>query len=212
MTYLTPEQAQKEFGFHTKTLADWADTGKIRSFRTPGGHRRYYREDFIPLSDNPTKTTITVLYARVSTHSQKEDLLTQANYLTEHHEGEILREIGSGMNFKRKKFIKLMERVSRGEIGTIVVVHKDRLCRFGFDFVEWFCELHKCEIKVLGKTELSPHAELMQDFMAIMHCFSSRLYFLRRYKKEIEEAPCDQDYEENSDKPLDISECNGVSL
>lgn len=208
--YLTPEQVQKQYGFHPKTLADWADAGKIKSFRTPGGHRRYYASDFTPESGKTADVIrLTVLYARVSTHSQKTDLLTQADYLQANHAGEIIREIGSGMSFKRKKFIKLMEQVGRGEVGEIVIVHKDRLCRFGFDFVEWYCGQHQCTIKVLGKTELSPHAELMQDFMSIMHCFSSRLYFLRRYKDQIATEPTEK---ENSVEPLDISECNGVEL
>ncbi|WP_347566264.1 IS607 family transposase [Scytonema sp. UIC 10036] len=99
-------------------------------------------------------------------------------------DSEVIREVGSGMNFKRKKFMALMHRVHEGEVSQIVVGHKDRLCRFGFDFVEWFCNLNGCKI-VLGKTELSPHQELMQDFLSIMHGFSSKLYFLRKYKEKI---------------------------
>jgi predicted site-specific integrase-resolvase len=80
-----------------------------------------------------------------------------------------------------------MEQVGRGEIRKIVVGHKDRLCRFGFEFVEWYCSQNKCLIEVLDNAKLSPHEELMKDFMAIMHCFSSKLYFLRRYQKDITE-------------------------
>ena len=103
-----------------------------------------------------------------------------------------------------------MERVGRGEISEIVVAHKDRLCRFGFDFVEWYCSQNGCKITVLGKTDLSPHAELMQDFMSIMHCFSSRLYFLRRYKDLISKEKITAD--ERSSEPIDESECIGVSV
>ncbi len=78
-----------------------------------------------------------------------------------------------------------MEMVANSEIQTIVVAHKDRLCRLGFDFVEWFCSLHRCQIVVLNNTYKTPQQELMDDLMAIMHCFSSKLYFLRRYEKEI---------------------------
>jgi putative resolvase len=91
------------------------------------------------------------------------------------------------MNWKRKGFLKLMTQVSEGDISEIVVGHKDRLCRFGFDFVEWFCNLNSCKIIVINNAKLSPHEELMQDFMSIMHCFSSKLYFLRAYQKKIEE-------------------------
>ncbi|WP_226577487.1 IS607 family transposase [Microseira wollei] len=113
----------------------------------------------------------------------------QADHHKQHRTGEIIKEIGSGMNFKRRKFLKLMQRVANHEVKEIVVGHKDRLCRFGFDFIEWFCNLHDCQITVLGDTKLSPYQELMQDFISIMHCFSSRLYFLRRYKDEIKAQP-----------------------
>lgn len=78
-----------------------------------------------------------------------------------------------------------MSKVAQGEVSKIVVAHKDRLCRFGFDFVEWFCNLHNCQIVVLNNSYKTPHQELMDDFMSIMHCFSSKLYFLRKYEKEI---------------------------
>lgn len=78
-----------------------------------------------------------------------------------------------------------MERVAKREVSVIVVAHKDRLCRFGFDFIEWFCALNSCQIVVLNKSYKTPHQELLDDFMSIMHCFSSKLYFLRRYEKEI---------------------------
>lgn len=128
----------------------------------------------------------TILYARVSTNTQKDDLKHQQEYLGSQYPGcRCISDIGSGLNFKRRKFIALMERVAKREIGAIVVADKDRLCRFGFDFVEWFCQLNNCQIVVLNNSYKTPHQELMDDFMAIMHCFSSKLYFLRRYEKEI---------------------------
>lgn len=123
---------------------------------------------------------------RVSTNSQKEDLTRQQKYLAHHYPGNrCISDIGSGLNFKRRKFIKLMEQVAKREIETIVVAHRDRLARFGFEFIEWFCNLNNCQIVVLNNTYKTPHQELMDDFMAIMHCFSSKLYFLRRYEKKI---------------------------
>lgn len=204
--YLSPIQVQKRFGYHPKTLADWADAGKIEYIKSPGGHRRYRLSSLEGITST-VDSRIVVIYARVSTHSQKEDLQGQAKFLTDSRTGEVIKEIGSGMNFRRRKFLKLMERVANNEIAEIVVGHKDRLCRFGFEFVEWFCQLHGCKITVLGKTELSPYQELMHDFMSIMHCFSSRLYFLRRYKEEIKIDP-----EANLSSSLDESELNVVEL
>jgi putative resolvase len=207
--YLSPQQVQKRFGYHPKTLADWADEGRIKYIRSKGGHRRYLLSDLEGFSENNSER-VTVLYSRVSTHSQKEDLKSQTAFIQEKCTGEVINEIGSGMNFKRKKFIRLMERVANNEISEIVVVHKDRFCRFGFDFIEWFCNLHQCRITVLGETQLSPYAELMQDFMSIMHCFSSRLYFLRRYKAPIQQASTEP--QNQSDSSVGKPECIGVEL
>lgn len=186
MKYLTPQQVYEQFGYHPKTLAEWADEGKIEYVKSPGGHRRYPLSAFESVQGKMDKRA-TVLYARVSTRTQLDALDHQIKYLGQHYPGsELVKDIASGMNWKRKQFLKLMGRVAADEVKTIVVGHKDRLCRFGFEFVEWFCNLHDCQIVVLENTKLSPHEELMQDFMSIMHCMSSRLYFLRAYQKKIQ--------------------------
>jgi len=185
MNYLTPTQVQQKYGYHPKTLSEWADQGKIACIKSPGGHRRYPESAFIGFTQ-PDKER--VLYARVSTRNQLEDLDTQIQFLSQTYPNtRIVKDVASGMNWKRKNFLKLMTQVANNEISEIVVGHKDRLCRFGFEFVEWFCHLYNCKITVINNTKLSPHDELMQDFMSIMHCFSSKLYFLRAYKKKIEE-------------------------
>jgi predicted site-specific integrase-resolvase len=184
--YLTPAEAQKRYGYHPKTLTRWADEGKIQYIKSPGGHRRYLIESIERLVDRIDNRPV-ILYARVSTTSQKQDLASQSEYLGKNYPNcKCISDFGSGLNFKRKKFITLMEQVSKQEIKVIVVAHKDRLCRFGFDFVEWFCNLNHCDIVVLNNTYKPPHQELMEDFMSIMHCFSSKLYFLRKYEKIIQ--------------------------
>jgi predicted site-specific integrase-resolvase len=99
---------------------------------------------------------------------------------------EVVGEVGGGLDFKRPKFLTLLERVRAGDVGTIVVAHRDRLCRFGFDLVAWYCRQHGCEILVLDDQSLSPQQELVADILAILHCFSSRLYGLRKYRVAIE--------------------------
>ncbi|MEC4814406.1 MAG: IS607 family transposase [Scytonema sp. PMC 1069.18] len=184
--YLSPREASEKYGIHPKTLARLADKGVIESMRMPdSNHRRYLASSLEKHHYLPRGKT--VLYARVSTQSQKDDLQAQLLYLQEKYPGnECISEIGSGLNFKRKKFLSLIQRVLLKEISLIVVAYPDRLVRFGFDFFEWLCNLHDCQIIVLNNSKLSPHDELMQDFMSIMHCFSSKLYFLRRYEKKIE--------------------------
>ncbi|NEP03321.1 MAG: IS607 family transposase [Symploca sp. SIO2E9] len=183
--YLTPIEAKTRYGYDTKTLARWATAGKIQYIKSPGGHRRYLASSLQQLI-NKEDLRPTVLYARVSTKSQSDDLSSQIDYLGKSFPNcRCYSEYGSGLNFKRRKFMSLMERIAKSEIKVLVVAHKDRLCRFGFEFVEWFCNLHQCQIVVLNHTYKTPQQELMDDFMAIMHCFSSKLYFLRRYEKEI---------------------------
>jgi putative resolvase len=96
-------------------------------------------------------------------------------------------EIGGGLNFKRKKFLSIMMSMLRGEISTIVVAHKDRMCRFAFDFILELATSVGCEIIVANQESLSPQQELVEDLMAIIHCFSGRLYGLRNYSQEIKE-------------------------
>lgn len=83
-----------------------------------------------------------------------------------------------------------MERIFKGDVRMVVVAHKNRLARFGFDLFKWLCEQNRCELVVLNETNLSPEQEMVEDILAILHCFSSRLYELRKYKSQIKE---DQD-------------------
>lgn len=96
-------------------------------------------------------------------------------------------EIGGGLNFKRKKFLSIMLSMLKGEISTIVVAHKDRMCRFAFDFIMELASCVRCQIIVANQESLSPQQELVEDLMAIIHCFSCRLYGLRNYSKEIKD-------------------------
>jgi putative resolvase len=91
--------------------------------------------------------------------------------------------VGSGLNYKRKNFTALMEMVERGEVAEIVIAHKDRLVRFGYAWFERFCANHGTTITDMNIESLSPEEEVTQDLLSIIHCFSSRLYSLRRYKK-----------------------------
>ncbi len=101
---------------------------------------------------------------------------------------EFIEEIGGGLNFKRKKFLALMDDIANHQIKTLVLAHKDRLTRFGFDWFEHHAKAHGCELLVLNQERLSPEREMVQDLMTIVHCFSSRLDGLRNYKKNLKEA------------------------
>ena len=94
-------------------------------------------------------------------------------------------EYFSYMNFKRKKFKNLISRILTGEIECLIVAHKDRLLRFGYDLLSHICQLSRCKIIIANSQSLSPQEELIDDLMAIIHTFSCRLYGLLRIKKKI---------------------------
>jgi predicted site-specific integrase-resolvase len=102
---------------------------------------------------------------------------------------EIIKDIGSGINFKRKGFISILESAIDGDIEEIVVTHKDRLCRFGYELIQGIVEgRSNGKIVVLDQKETSPEQELTDDLVSIITIFSSRLYGLRSHKVKNEIA------------------------
>lgn len=185
--YVPARVATAKLGVSLRTLLRWEEAGKIQTIKTPNGQRRYDIDSILNLR---ASSKATILYARVSSHSQKTDLERQVEFLISQYPGcEVIRDIGSGLNYKRKGLLALLERILSGDVGMVVVANKDRLCRFGFDLIAWLSQRSKCEILVLNNPELSPERELLDDFLAIVHLFSSRLYGLRKYKKNIKEDP-----------------------
>jgi len=185
--YVTPKEAAKQLGVHFRTLVRWEQEGKIQAIKTPSGQRRYDVQSYTAKSGSVRST---IIYARVSSRAQQPDLNRQVAAIANlYPDAEIVSEIGGGLNFKRKKLLALLERVMQGTVGRIIIAHKDRLARFGFDLFKWLCSQHGCEIVVLNETSLSPEAEMVEDILAILHCFSSRLYGLRKYKSQVKEDP-----------------------
>ena len=178
-------------GRTTQTLQRWDRKGILRAKRTPTDRRYYTHEDYLSIVGQKPASKIRITYCRVSSASQKKDLGSQKEALEKfcissgRTVEEKLEDIGSGLNYKRKNFVELMNRVERGEIKEIIEAHKDRLVRFGFEWFEHFCHQHGTEIIVMNSESLSPEQEMTKDLLSIIHCFSSRLYGLRKYKKRI---------------------------
>ncbi len=160
-------------------------------------NRRYYTEEQIAhfrQERNYPGSRRRVVYCRVSIQSQRPDLKNQRLALEQFclarglANVEFIEEVGGGMNFRRSKFLTLMDAVDAGEVQTLIIAHKDRLTRFGYEWFERFCQQHGCEILVLNQEHLSPEQELVQDLLTITHVFSARLYGLRNYLKRLKEA------------------------
>jgi len=129
-----------------------------------------------------------VIYCRVSSAGQKDDLKSQVETMEMFALGrgvvaETVAEVGGGMNMSRPKFLQLVTDIINGDVDTVIVAHKDRLARFGFELVDNIAKTYGCEIIVANCERLSPQQEMVEDLMSIIHTFSCRLYGLRKYKK-----------------------------
>ncbi len=192
----SPKEFGKLIGRTTNTLQKWDREGKLTAHRSPTTNRRYYTHDqYLAYRGVVAKQQgLTLVYSRVSGVAQKSDLTNQVHALETYCTqqaitvDEWMSDIGSGLNYKRKQFNRLMEMVELGQVRRVIIAHRDRLVRFGFDFFETFAQRHGTEIVVVNGENLSPEQELVQDLIAIVTVFSARLHGLRSYKKALKEA------------------------
>jgi putative resolvase len=192
----SPKEFGELIGRTTNTLQKWDRSGKLTAYRSPTTNRRYYtHEQYLEYRGlQATEQGQTIVYARVSGRAQKPDLQNQRAALHAYCDthaivvDEWMQDIGSGLNYKRKHFNRLMEMVELGTVKRLIIAHRDRLVRFGYGYFEAFCERHHCEIVVVNGDSLSPEQELVQDLIAIVTVFAGRLHGLRSYKKTIKEA------------------------
>jgi predicted site-specific integrase-resolvase len=192
--YRTSEFAER-IGKSAGTVRRWEREGLIKTKRTLSNQRFFDEADvLLALGIKPSGTPQTIVYCRVSSKSQEDDLRSQVEAMRQFCLGggiavdEWITEIGGGMNFKRKGFLRVMQSIERREIGMLIVAHKDRFVRFGFDYFAAFAEEHGCRVKVANQEQLSPQQEMVEDLMSIIHTFSCRLYGLRGYKDKIKKA------------------------
>jgi putative resolvase len=199
----------KQIGVSVKTLQRWDREGKLPAKRTVSG-RRYYSEEDLAVALNLEAVPIarrTVAYCRVSSPAQRPDLANQRAALERYAQEKQIRidewiiEIGGGLNFERKRFLKLVDAILAGEVKRVVIAHQDRLVRFGFALLKHVCEQKQTELVVLNTETLSPEQELVQDLITITHGFSSRLYGLRNYRKALEKALRDENRAQDPHEP-----------
>ena len=194
ITNYKPKDFAELLGVSVKTLQRWDRDGILKANRTPTDRRYYTYDQYLQFKGLKTEHDIrdVVIYARVSTKNQKDDLQNQVEFLKQfcNAKGIIvnrcMEDVGSGLNYNRKKWNQLLDEVMAQKIKTIIVTHKDRFVRFGYDWFEKFCMKFNTNIVVVNNEELSPQEELVQDIVSILDVFSCRLYGLRKYKKQIE--------------------------
>lgn len=200
-----PHEFGKLIGRSSQTLRRWERLGILKAPRTLTNRRYYTHDQYLQVMGQKAQARMIVAYCRVSSTGQKGDLVNQKAAI-EHFciaNGKPialwLEDIGSGLNYERKHFVRLMEMVERGEVSEIVIAHKDRLVRFGYEWFQKFTSDHGTTLTVMNAESLSPEEEMTRDLLSIIHCFSSRLYGLRKYKKQI--AQLAQGREPNENHP-----------
>ncbi len=186
-------EAAKRLGVSISTLRRWEAQGRLVPERTPAGHRRY---DVCKLAELTGERLAskeqrkTIAYARVSSNDQKADLERQRQVLErfcaqKRWEHEIICDLGSGMNCRKKGLVKLLELLVSGRMKRLVLTRKDRLLRFGAELVFSICELKNVEVVIINQgEEPSFEEDLEKDVLEILTVFSARLYGSRSSRSQ----------------------------
>lgn len=186
-------EAAEALGVSAQTLRRWEREGRLLpDERTAGGRRRYDLARLKPEKFRSQAEAVrkTVAYARVSSHDQKDDLERQKQVLELYcaRQGwtfEVIADLGSGMNYHKKGLKKLLEAIIEGQVGRLVITHKDRLLRFGAELVFAICEAKNVEVVILNQGEDTTFEEdLAKDVLEIITVFSARLYGSRSRKNQ----------------------------
>jgi len=177
-----------KYSISRKTLSSWVIKNKIVYDILPNG--RYNYEPINKIKSNNEK--INIIYARVSTTGQKDNLTRQIERLNNFCSSngyivdQTLQEIASGMNYNRKQYNKLLNLILDNKINNIFIEYEDRLLRFGFDNFKLICDKFNTNIIVINKSDNTDTIkEITDDLVNIIHHFSSKIYSLRRNKNKI---------------------------
>ena len=138
MTMLKPKEMAERLGVTVRTLQIWDKKGTLKAYRTPTNRRYYTEEQYLNyIGQSSTTKRKNVAYARVSTNGQKDDLKNQIDFIRQYANAkgvildETITDIGSGLNYNRRKWNELLEEVMNNKIETIYITYKDRFIRFG---------------------------------------------------------------------------------
>ena len=189
---LTAQKVKELYGIHRNTLLNWEKKGLLKPIKTPGGKRRYKKDDIeklLGMMEEKTKPKV-ILYARVSTKKQKDYLENQIAKLekfvkSQGWDYEIISEIASGVNENRRGLKKLLNKVKKGEVEKVIIEYPDRLARFGYEYLKFFLESFGVELVVLNgeENEEDRTKELAEDLIAIVTSFAARIYGLHGKEK-----------------------------
>ncbi len=186
--YYSIHEFSKILGVSPQTLRNWDANGKLHPHHTTlSGYRYYSEEQLNQVMGIKAPDRITIGYCRVSSIKQKDDLQRQIENVTTYlmaqgRPFEIISDIGSGINYKKKGLQDLLHRIVNNKVDKVVVLYKDRLLRFGFELIEYIASLYRCDIEIIDNTEKSEQQELVEDLVQIITVFSCKLQGKRANK------------------------------
>ena len=208
--YYSINKFSKILGVSAQTLRNGDKKGKLHPHHTSSNGYRYYSHEQLNqvMNVKPNLDRIVIGYCRVSSNKQKDDLERQIEnmklYLTAQGKPfEIISDIGSGIDYKKKGLKELMKRISQNKVDKVVVFYKDRLLRFGFELVEYIASLYDCDIEIIDHTEKIEQQEIVEDLVQIITVFSCKLQGKRANKvrklvKELIDDGGEEDDKNNS--------------
>jgi len=189
---LRPKEVCRLLGVSYVTLRRWIKEGKIKAVQTLGGKYRIPESEVKRLlSGVEIKEVRAVIYARVSSSDQKKDLERQIEYLIQYCSAKgykvvnVLSDIASGLKANRRGLLRLFNYVVNREVDVVVITYKDRITRFGFEYLEYFFKQYGVRIEVIyGEEPKDTYQELVEDLLAIVTSFAGKLYGMRSHKKK----------------------------
>ncbi|MBC3805065.1 IS607 family transposase [Acetobacterium fimetarium] len=188
MELLSIGKFAKRVGVDVVTLRRMEKSGElIPAHKSEGGTRYYSIEQLKQFTSKSDVKKLTIGYCRVSTPSQKDDLETQVENVKSYmiargYQFNVITDIGSGINYNKKGLKELIDKINSQMIDRIVILYKDRLVRFGYEMIEYFCHINGVELEVIDHTEKTKEAELTDDLVQIITVFANRLYGQRSKK------------------------------
>lgn len=191
-SYLSIHKVSVILGVTPQTLRKWEQSGYfVPAQKRANGYRYYSKTQVEEFSEKlnivKNKNRINIGYCRVSTSKQKDDLLRQVENLELYLKSlkqpyEIIKDVGSGINYSKKGLIDLLDRIGKNKVDTVYVLYKDRLVRFGYELIEKIADLHGTKIVILDNEDKTKEQELVEDLMQIITVFSCRLHGKRAAK------------------------------
>ena len=190
---MRPGEVCQRLGISYSTLSRWVREGRIRVVRTAGGKYRVPESEVRRIAEGlpMSKEVRVVIYARVSSFDQKSDLERQVQYLTQYCSSkgyrvvDVLSDVASGLKTDRKGLLKLFNYVVNRQVDIVVITYRDRLTRFGFEYLEYFFNQYGVRIEVVFREEPKDvYQELVEDLIEIITSFAEKLYGMRSHKKK----------------------------